>query len=951
MKQLVTLLFLVFMSFDGFSQVGINTTSPYAQLDIRSSNQATPSNTDGILIPKIDAFPITSPGSDQHGMMVYLTTTDLGKLPGFYYWNNVFMDWISFDQPDYDFIESGSSTAPDDLNDNMYHLGDVGIGVFNPVVKLDVESSFDPSVIQARNIMPSAASYSTVYKSHISTVNQTNGTISAMDNYIAPNLNTKGYGILNNFSGNTTDFIHGIRNNFSNSGTGLKYGFTNYFDAGTGSSYGLFNNFNQTSTVSLRGVYNAFNNTAGTGNIVGVENFFSGNGSGAVLIGVNSTFSSDTNSGIIGASTYIPNSNTGAGTKYGFYANIESVAGGTHYGIFSQSLKSSGYAGYFLGRVAIGTTAANNYILPLTRGTANQIMQTDGTGNVTWQNPTTALNNFAWTTTGNSGTNPSTNFIGTIDTAPLVFKVNNQFSGKIESTSQSQNTFFGYQAGILNIPAAPNGSNNSAFGFWALTKNTTGYNNTAFGHSALFSNINGTLNIAIGSSALYSNTSGNSNVGIGVSALNANILGDSNVGIGYWPLFNNTSGSNNIAVGQYSQISNTTGSDNISIGNESLYTNSTVSNLVAIGKESMRFNSTGTENTAIGYRSSYSNTSGLYLVSIGYQSLYGNTTGMGNSAVGRNALYSNTIGNRNSAVGTNALYTNVDGDDLTAVGYRSLMNNSGGSNNVAVGNESLFLNSTGNFNTGIGFRALYGNQTGIENTAVGNQSLTTNSTGIRNSSLGYQALFSNTTGSRNCAFGDSALYSNLGGFYNTAIGTYAYFSGSFSNSIAIGDAVAITAGNQVRIGDGGVTSIGGFANWTNVSDERFKKDIQQNVPGLTFIKKLKPVTYHLDMDAIANLMKTPDELRKKDIETEKEALLQTGFIAQEVEQAAKEIGFDFSGIDAPKNETDFYGLRYAEFVVPLVKAVQEQQEIIEIQNTKIQSLEERLKQLEEKLSK
>lgn len=122
------------------------------------------------------------------------------------------------------------------------------------------------------------------------------------------------------------------------------------------------------------------------------------------------------------------------------------------------------------------------------------------------------------------------------------------------------------------------------------------------------------------------------------------------------------------------------------------------------------------------------------------------------------------------------------------------------------------------------------------------------------------------------------------------------------------------------------------------------------MPGLDFIKKLNPVTYHLDMDAIARLMKTPEELRKKDSEDLKGALLQTGFIAQEVEQAAKETGFDFSGVDAPKNDTDFYGLRYAEFVVPLVKAVQEQQIIIENDKAKIDALETKNKQLEQRLS-
>ncbi|MBK9336331.1 MAG: hypothetical protein IPM98_06985 [Lewinellaceae bacterium] len=50
----------------------------------------------------------------------------------------------------------------------------------------------------------------------------------------------------------------------------------------------------------------------------------------------------------------------------------------------------------------------------------------------------------------------------------------------------------------------------------------------------------------------------------------------------------------------------------------------------------------------------------------------------------------------------------------------------------------------------------------------------------------------------------------------------------------------------------------------------------------------------------------------------------SGFIAQEVEQAAARAGFAFSGVDKPQNdETTPYALRYAEFTVPLVKAVQE----------------------------
>jgi trimeric autotransporter adhesin len=45
-------------------------------------------------------------------------------------------------------------------------------------------------------------------------------------------------------------------------------------------------------------------------------------------------------------------------------------------------------------------------------------------------------------------------------------------------------------------------------------------------------------------------------------------------------------------------------------------------------------------------------------------------------------------------------------------------------------------------------------------------------------------------------------------------------------------------------------------------------------------------------------------------------------------------------VDKPKNDKDFYGLRYAEFVVPLVKAVQEL-------NTENKDLKERISKLED----
>jgi trimeric autotransporter adhesin len=89
----------------------------------------------------------------------------------------------------------------------------------------------------------------------------------------------------------------------------------------------------------------------------------------------------------------------------------------------------------------------------------------------------------------------------------------------------------------------------------------------------------------------------------------------------------------------------------------------------------------------------------------------------------------------------------------------------------------------------------------------------------------------------------------------------------------------------------------------------------------------------------------------RDAEALKSQIRYSGFLAQEVEAAAKSAGYDFSGVDGPKNNNDIYGLRYAEFVVPLVKAVQEQQQMLEAQQKTIELLQKQIKLLEEKLAK
>jgi hypothetical protein len=91
-KNIALIVFLISLQY-GIAQVGINTNNPMATLDIEASNLNNPLSTDGILIPRIDAFPLLDPSADQNGIFVFLTTTVGNKASGFYYWNNLNNSW------------------------------------------------------------------------------------------------------------------------------------------------------------------------------------------------------------------------------------------------------------------------------------------------------------------------------------------------------------------------------------------------------------------------------------------------------------------------------------------------------------------------------------------------------------------------------------------------------------------------------------------------------------------------------------------------------------------------------------------------------------------------------------------------------------------------------------------------------------------------------------------
>ena len=111
------------------------------------------------------------------------------------------------------------------------------------------------------------------------------------------------------------------------------------------------------------------------------------------------------------------------------------------------------------------------------------------------------------------------------------------------------------------------------------------------------------------------------------------------------------------------------------------------------------------------------------------------------------------------------------------------------------------------------------------------------------------------------------------------------------------------------------------------SDKNKKNTIVDSDLGLSFVNKLKPVSYKFNGKTRTHY----------------------GLIAQDVETVLSDISkstTDFAGFckDDISEEQDGssyrYGLRYGEFIAPLIKAIQEQQTIIDDLKTRIEVLEE-----------
>jgi trimeric autotransporter adhesin len=330
------------------------------------------------------------------------------------------------------------------------------------------------------------------------------------------------------------------------------------------------------------------------------------------------------------------------------------------------------------------------------------VWQTDGTpgfyyNNGTPQDPkwymlSTAMDTD-WKLTGNNNVDSATHFLGSINKAPVYFKVRNTFAGQLDS---GKATYFGYKAG-----QGATHFSNTAFGTEALAENSDEDHNTAFGLFAIRKNRTGNNLTAVGSQALSSNVTGKLNVALGSSALRNNVHGDNNVAVGFKSLLSNTTGFSNVAIGNFALENNSGGYYNTALGTAALQKSYSNFN-TAIGFEVLSENEGGSFNTGVGFKALHNNVEGVQNTGLGMYALLNNSTGSRNIGVGYEAGKNNSTGTDNSFFGYLANVSTSNRTNATVIGSRALAECS---NCLILGSVDGKNGATANVNVGIGTTA------------------------------------------------------------------------------------------------------------------------------------------------------------------------------------------------------------------------------------------------------
>jgi len=507
--------------------------------------------------------------------------------------------------------------------------------------------------------------------------------------------------------------------------------------------------------------------------------------------------------------------------------------------------------------------------------------------------------------------------------------------------------------------AITSGQFNTAVGYQSLEKNVIGNDSTAVGYQALQDMVATSdgygRNTAIGSKAALNLTDATQGVYIGFLAGGAGaITGNSNIAIGVECGENLGSANENTFIGTQAGRDLTTGSDNVAIGVSAFDAASVGESYnVAIGSGTMGAWDEGSEggsaqidhNIAIGYNAFFGGDCGagsetaVGNIAIGAYALDATSADdhTGAVAIGHQALSTNTSASGNIGIGYQAGLAVTSGANNTFLGYQAGLEHETGARNTVIGYEAMFdtgANSgpASNDNIFIGYRAGGGTWSSFaseRNVGIGNYAMDGAMNGSTdNTCIGHEA----GTGMAAAAIGNTCIGANAGdgvttGDNNVLLGKQA---GTSSSPVTVS-----TGDNQLVVGNDSIANSYVKVDWTVGSDIRDKTDIETlpDVAGLNFVNQMRPVTYRWD-----NRSDYYEFGHKKFGErdhSKKSEQNEVGFIAQEVKEIEKSIGWEDDHIVNTRDENK-YKLMYSQVTPILVKAIQELSQQVEDLKAKIE---------------
>ena len=468
-----------------------------------------------------------------------------------------------------------------------------------------------------------------------------------------------------------------------------------------------------------------------------------------------------------------------------------------------------------------------------------------------------------WGLTGNSGTNPATNFIGTTDDQSFVIKANNEKVAVFNSdqSGAQYSIFLGYEAGH---GATGNTIQSLFFGTFA------GYNAT----NASQSNFIGS---DAGSEATFATSSNFIGVGAGYHATNA--AGSNFIGV--------NAGRNAIDAVNANFLGSYAGYNAISANNSNFFGNSA-----------------GYQSTGAHESNFFGNSAGSNAINASNSNFFGINAG----ASATDANNSNFFGKNAGSNAINALNSNFIGDNAGEGSTNAHHSNFFGQN---AGLEATNAYISNFFGPNAGFTAENASYSNFFGTNAGNAALNASNSNFFGRNAGYNADNAANSIFIGTQAGDNDIVDNTANSddFSILLGQKTS-TGGFSNSIAIGSNATNTATNEFMIGSvtrridtmvfnggtGNTCSINASTGISCSSDERLKTNITDlNSDTLDKVLSLKTVTYNWKTDENGKPM--------------------IGFIAQDLQSQFPEL--------VSENIDGMLSVNYAQITPVIVEAIRE----------------------------